>query len=94
MKNVVVTVLGAFVLAIAMATAAFGAQTADSGAAVRSVSDPLSTAMRLQAETGQVVGVLPSTSTGGGTDAVVLVILGIGAAAGGAVLIRKAVTES
>lgn len=93
MKNVVVTVLGVLVLAIAMATAAFGAQTADSGAVVRSLSDPLSSAMRLQAVTGQVVGILPSTSTGGGADAT-LVILSLGAAVGGALLIRKAVTES
>ena len=95
MKNVVVTVLGVLVLAIAMATAAFGAQTGEPSAALYLISDPLATAARLQALTGTVgsIGNLPSTSTGGSSDGMALAVLGIGAAAGGALLMRKAVTE-
>ena len=95
MKNATVTVLSVLVMALGMATAAFAAQTGDSSAALYLISDSVSTAARLQAVTGTAGGIatLPSTSTAAGLEGIALAILGIGAAAGGALLMRKAVSE-
>ncbi|MEA2661181.1 MAG: hypothetical protein QOH08_753 [Chloroflexota bacterium] len=96
MKNVVVTLLGIIVLAIATATAAFGAQTAQVSSAVHGLSDSLIRA-GLQGEiSGQILGLtgLPSTSTGGGMDGLALAVGGIAVASGAFILVRKAMLDS
>ena len=96
MKNVVVTLLGVLVLAITTASAAFGAQASQLSSAVRGLSDSLAGAVLQEPLSGNALGIagLPSTSTGGGMDGLVLVIGGLAAISCAVVLVRKAIVDS
>jgi len=96
MKSVMVTLLGVIVLAFATASAAFGAQTSELSSAIRALPDSLIRGA-LQGEiSGNVLGIgsLPTTSTGGGMDGLVLVIGAFAAISGAVVLVRKAIADS
>lgn len=92
MKNVGVTLMAVFALAIAMASVAIGAQPTNVSA-VSSFVDSLSRAVLQEPGSGTVAGVatLPSTATSG--DGLMLIALGASALMGGFFLIRKAITD-
>ena len=96
MKNAVVTLLGVLVLAITTASVAFGAQASLMSSAMRGMSDSLASAVLQEPLSGTIAGIvnLPSTSTGGGMNALVLVIGGLAAVSAAFVLVRKAVVDS
>ena len=95
MKNAVVTVLGVVVLAVATASAAFGAQASVMSSVVQGLSASLSRAALQVEVSGQVAGVgsLPSTSTGAGPDGLMLALGGLVAVSGAFVLVRKAILD-
>lgn len=93
MKNVGVTLMAVFALAIAMASVAIGAQPTDAISAGTSFVDSLSRAFLLEPGSGTVLGVstLPSSATS--SDGVMLIVLGFAAVTGSLFLIRKAITD-